>query len=162
MRCLTDETISMYLDNGLPVPKAKKIEQHLDRCDVCREIAAKMKEENGRLYRELSVLDPAEIPQPKFVPPQEMEAPLLKRFADYLPPLRPVWPVPAAFAAVLALVMVLLPLWIDNKGTVEHLPSHSIIRSVKMGGKPVETYVFNEPDTRTTIVWIESGSEGAH
>lgn len=160
MRCLADKTISMYLDNGFPVQKAKKIEQHLDRCDVCRERAVKMKEETGWLYRELSILDPAEITQPEFVMPQKTVVPLLKRFADYYTPGRPQWPVPVVFAVLLILVMILLPIWFDIKETGRHFPAHSIIRSVKMGDHPVETYVYNEPGTRTTIVWIESGSWG--
>lgn len=147
MRCLKNETITQYIDNGFHERKAKKIERHLSYCDKCRDRGKKIKAEISLINEKLKILDPGYIPNLRFIPP-EKTTPLFFMFR----------PVRAAAAAILVITSVfILYLLFSSPGKNEdqQVGKSTIIHSVRSGGSPADSYIIEEKETNTTLVWVE-------
>ena len=147
MRCLNDETITQYIDNGFQERKAKKIERHLSHCQTCRGKEKQIRVEIDLVNRKMEILDPEHIPDLVFIPPEET-IPLTFMFK------------PAAVTAAVILVLTsvfILFLLFSSPGENEdkQLDEFTIIRSIRIGGLPVESYIIEEKETNTTLVWVE-------
>ena len=112
MRCLTDETITRYIDNGFQERKAKKIEGHLSQCQTCRGREKQIRAEIDFINRELEILDPRHIPELMFIPPEET-APLLFLFK----------PVGAAAVVILVLTSIFILFLLFSTPGKNDLPS---------------------------------------
>jgi hypothetical protein len=147
MRCLSDETITQYIDNGFHEKKVKKIEQHLSQCQTCRGREKQIRAEIDFVNRKMETLDPGDIPGLAFRPPKET-APLPFVFK----------PLAAAAAVILVLTsLFILVLWFSTPGRNGDRQGGDsiIIRSISSGGQPVESYIIEEKETNTTLVWVE-------
>ncbi len=147
MKCLSDGTITQYLDNGLPEKKANKIKLHISVCQKCRDRTQAIKDEIDFINSKTGIFDPVEIPEPEevFILPR----PAKRKIGFPLFLLKPALVV--SFVLAFAL---LLYLWISAPGN-NMLPSHAVIRSIGIGDQPVEAYIIEETETNTTYVWVE-------
>ena len=147
MKCLRDGTITQYLDNGLPEKKAKKIKIHVSGCRKCRDRAKAIKDEIDFVNRKTAIFDPMEIPEPGeiFILPRPV-----KRKSGF-----PVFLLkPALVVSFVLAFAILLFLWLSAPGN-NMIPSHAVIRSIGIGDQPVEAYIIEETETKTTYVWVE-------
>jgi anti-sigma factor RsiW len=147
MRCLNDETITQYIDNGFQVRKAKKIERHLSHCQTCRGREKQTRAEIDFVNRKMESLDPGHIPELVFIPPQET-APLPFMFK----------PAAAAAAVILVLTSVFILFLLfstPGKNEEKQVGESTIIHSIRIGDQPVESYIIEEKETNTTLVWVE-------
>lgn len=147
MRCLNDETITQYIDNGFHERKSKKIERHLSQCQKCRGREKQIRAEIDFVNRKMETLDPGHIPNLVFIPPEET-APLPFMFK----------PVAAAAAFILVLIsafILFLVFSTPGKNGDKQVGESTIICSIRIGGQPVESYIIEEKETNTTLVWVE-------
>jgi anti-sigma factor RsiW len=147
MRCLSDGTITQYLDHGLPEKRANKIKIHISACQKCRDRAQAIKDEIDFVNSKTGIFNPKEIPEPEdiFILPQPT-----KRKQGF-----PVFLLkPALVVSFVLAFAILLFLWISAPGN-NMIPSHSIIRSIGIGDQPVQVYIIEETESNTTFVWVE-------
>jgi hypothetical protein len=147
MKCLSNGTITQYLDNGLPEKKTNKIKIHISECQKCRDRAKAIKDEIDFVNRKTGIFDPVEIPGPGeiFILPQ----PTKRKIGVPVFLLKP-----ALVGSFVLAFALLLYLWLSAPGN-NMLPSHSIIRSIGIGDQPVQAYIIEETETNTTFVWVE-------
>jgi len=64
MRCPRRKTLQAFLDGDLPATKAKDTNDHLARCETCRDAVARMRSDKDLARETLRRLDAAEIQIP--------------------------------------------------------------------------------------------------
>jgi anti-sigma factor RsiW len=162
MKCLCAETLTQYIDNGFPKEKALEIKDHLSQCPGCREREKRIREEILFAAKKIKILDPPKIPPLEFIPPHKTGRKFgISSYLDYLKPISAARLIGVSAAVILMLVSVTLTVLVfsppgpKSSGPVSSLHNETIIRSVDIGGQPVETFIIREKETNTTLIWVE-------
>jgi len=128
-QCLTDETITEYLEGNLEPPVKAASEVHLVSCEKCRELLAFF----------MRVLQP-EISSEEAVALEAISVEWDKRKASAAPPQRKSvfqrWVVP--FAAVAAAVLVAVSVWLVREQSVEPKSAIEVVRLLLEQNRPFE------------------------
>lgn len=151
-KCLKKEIILQYIDNEFRAKKQKKIAAHLSGCHKCRQEAERIKSKMNFVSSKIEMIDPPGDFKIAFSLPEDpvgRKTIFKKMFANIRPAfiLKPAL-ITVIFVLIAAVVIMMLPG--GDKETRQLL-----IHSVRMEGQPAQTYIIEEKESKTTLIWIE-------
>ncbi len=169
MSCIKEYKLTQFLDGGCLEEEAGMIESHLSGCGACRNRLQRLLQQKGFVARKAELLDPVVYPAEDVGMPDRTikisggVSTLEPGFWLLRRALRPV-------AAALALVVLVAgglffgpklfppkhPAQPELTGAASSAGQYDIVRYVRVDGRPAQTYIIKEPQTNTTIVWVES------
>lgn len=142
INCLDELAVSMFLDDELAPGERKRVEMHLETCNLCRELVRQQEAENTQI-KEIFKTTPA----PDLVP-AVMEKLGIPGLLNY----RWVW---ATAASLLVAVFLFIFLFLITPTNPETSEKYVVLCSAHVDGQEVQSHIYESTKPDIQFIWLE-------